>query len=152
MGFLIKEQQVAFIYWKPQKLYVKRWRLFFIKSESHLHWITWEGMGDVGSVRYEPALLPPCPTVRVFSYSNCQEFHPLQFQSMCSGHLIQSLPREDCQHATQALIEDEFPCMLVGCSLGTDKEDLFIGPQEFVVGYSKAPEQPQSRRCMPLDV
>ena len=22
--------------------------------------------------------------------------------------------------------------------------DLFIGPQEFVVGYSKAPEQPQS--------
>ena len=27
-----------------------------------------------------------------------------------------------------------------------DKDkDLFIGPQEFVVGYSKAPEQPQSR-------
>ena len=30
----------------------------------------------------------------------------------------------------------------------TDKEDKdkdpFIGPQEFVVGYSKAPEQPQS--------
>ena len=25
-----------------------------------------------------------------------------------------------------------------------DKEDLFIGPQEFVVGYSKAPKQPQS--------
>ena len=24
------------------------------------------------------------------------------------------------------------------------EEDLFIGPQEFVVGYSKAPEQPQS--------
>ena len=30
----------------------------------------WEGMGDVGSVRYEPALLPPCQTVRVLSYSN----------------------------------------------------------------------------------
>ena len=30
----------------------------------------WEGMGDVGSARYEPALLPPCPTVRVLSYSN----------------------------------------------------------------------------------
>ena len=29
-------------------------------------------MGDVGSARYEPALLPPCPTVRVLSYSNCQ--------------------------------------------------------------------------------
>ena len=25
----------------------------------------WEGMGDAGSARYEPALLPPCPTIRV---------------------------------------------------------------------------------------
>ena len=24
----------------------------------------WEGMGDVGSARYEPALLPPCPAIR----------------------------------------------------------------------------------------
>ena len=30
----------------------------------------WEGMGDVGVARYEPALLPPCPTIRVLSYSN----------------------------------------------------------------------------------
>ena len=30
----------------------------------------WEGMGDVGSARYEPALLPACPTIRVLSYSN----------------------------------------------------------------------------------
>ena len=30
----------------------------------------WEGMGDVASARYEPALLPPCPTIRVLSYSN----------------------------------------------------------------------------------
>ena len=30
----------------------------------------WEGMGDVGSAKYEPALLPPCPTNRVLSYSN----------------------------------------------------------------------------------
>ena len=30
----------------------------------------WEGMGDVGPARYEPALLPPCPTIRVLSYSN----------------------------------------------------------------------------------
>ena len=29
----------------------------------------WEGMGDVGSARYEPTLLPPCPTIRVLSYS-----------------------------------------------------------------------------------
>ena len=30
----------------------------------------WEGMGDVGSARYELALLPPCPTIRVVRYSN----------------------------------------------------------------------------------
>ena len=30
----------------------------------------WEGMGDVGSARYEPALLPPHPTIRILSYSN----------------------------------------------------------------------------------
>ena len=30
----------------------------------------WEGMGDVGSARYKPALLPPCPTIRLLSYSN----------------------------------------------------------------------------------
>ena len=30
----------------------------------------WEGMGDVGSARYEPALLPPCPTIRALMYSN----------------------------------------------------------------------------------
>ena len=29
----------------------------------------WEGMGDVGSARYEPALHLPCPTIRVLSYS-----------------------------------------------------------------------------------
>ena len=26
-----------------------------------------EGMGEVGSARYEPALLPPCPSIRVFT-------------------------------------------------------------------------------------
>ena len=30
----------------------------------------WEGMGDVGSAMYESALLPPCLTIRVLSYSN----------------------------------------------------------------------------------
>ena len=30
------------------------------------------GDGNVGSARYEPALLPPCPTIRVLNYSNCQ--------------------------------------------------------------------------------
>ena len=52
-------------------------------SASHNNWCTatlWnrimtaqcEGMGEVGSARYEPALLPPCPSIRVLSYSNCQ--------------------------------------------------------------------------------
>ena len=39
----------------------------------------WEGMGDVGSARYEPTLLPPCPTIRVLSYNKCQEIHSLLF-------------------------------------------------------------------------
>ena len=43
----------------------------------------WEGMGDVGSARYEPALLPSCPTIRVLSYSNCQRA-PTPFLSECS--------------------------------------------------------------------
>ena len=30
------------------------------------------------------------------------------------------------------------------CYKDKEDKDLFIGPQEFVVGYSKAPEQPQS--------
>ena len=29
-------------------------------------------MGEVGSARYEPALLPPCPSIRALCYSNCQ--------------------------------------------------------------------------------
>ena len=52
-------------------------------SASHDNWCTvtlWnrimtaqcEGMGEVGSARYEPALLPPCPSIRVLGYSNCQ--------------------------------------------------------------------------------
>ena len=52
-------------------------------SASHDYWCTailWnrimtvqcEGMGEVGSARYEPALLPPCPSIRALSYSNCQ--------------------------------------------------------------------------------
>ena len=39
----------------------------------------WEGMGDVGLARYEPALLPPCLTTRALSYSNWPEIHPLYF-------------------------------------------------------------------------
>ena len=57
--------------------------IFKTLSASHGNWCTatllnriitaqWEGMGDVGSARYEPALLPPCPTIKVLCYSNCQ--------------------------------------------------------------------------------
>ena len=52
-------------------------------SASHDNWCTetllnriitaqCEGMGEVGSARYELALLPPCPSIRVLCYSNCQ--------------------------------------------------------------------------------
>ena len=58
-------------------------------SASHDNWCTatlWnrimtaqcEGMGEVGSARYEPAQLLPCPSIRVLSYSNCQEIHSRQ--------------------------------------------------------------------------
>ena len=58
-------------------------------SASHGNWCTvtlWnrimtaqcEGMGEVGSAKYEPALLPPCPSIRVLSYGNCQEIHSRQ--------------------------------------------------------------------------
>ena len=52
-------------------------------SASHGNWCTatlWnrimtvqcEGMGEVGSARYKPSLLPPCPSIRALNYSNCQ--------------------------------------------------------------------------------
>ena len=52
-------------------------------SASHNNWCTatlWnriitaqcEVMGEVGSARYEPALLPPCPSIRALCYRNCQ--------------------------------------------------------------------------------
>ena len=52
-------------------------------SASHNNWCTetllnrvitaqWEGMGDAGSARYEPALHPSSLTIRVLSYMNCQ--------------------------------------------------------------------------------
>ena len=55
-----------------------RYLTLTVQSPQLMHWtllnriITaqWEGMGEVGSARYEPALLPPCPTIRVLSYSN----------------------------------------------------------------------------------
>ena len=67
------------------------WAIILVNSysASHDNWCTvtlWkrtmtaqcEGMGEVGSARYEPALLPPCPSIRVLSYSNCQEIHSRQ--------------------------------------------------------------------------
>ena len=38
----------------------------------------WKGIGDVGSARYEPALLPPCPTIRVLSYVVTSKFSEIQ--------------------------------------------------------------------------
>ena len=41
----------------------------------------WEGIGDVGLARYEPALLLPCATVRALSYSNYIRDPPTLFLS-----------------------------------------------------------------------
>ena len=49
-----------------------------------------EGMGEVGSARYELALLPPCPSIRVLSYSNCQEIHSRQQTGLAVQVLIES--------------------------------------------------------------
>ena len=68
-------------------------------SASHDNWCTatlWnrimtaqcEGMGEVGSARYEPALLPPCPSIRVLSYSNYQEIHSRQQTGLAVEVLI----------------------------------------------------------------
>ena len=54
-----------------------------LKSDSHDNWCSgtllngiitaqWEGMRNVGSARYELALLSPCTTIRGLSFSNCQ--------------------------------------------------------------------------------
>ena len=50
-----------------------------------------------------------------------------------------------CQPGDFAYDHFNLPPGFVWVYKDKDKDkDLFIGPQEFVVGYSKAPEQPQS--------
>ena len=67
-----------------RKIIITKYELIFFIVHSDMIWeqiltlkvlvttidAQWEGMGDVGSARYEPALLPPCPTIRVLNYSN----------------------------------------------------------------------------------
>ena len=76
----------AEVNWNFQLLdyqYIPTFCYLTLKSVSHSNWCTgtllnrittaqWEGMGDVGSARYKPALLPPCPSIRVLCYNNCQ--------------------------------------------------------------------------------
>ena len=45
-------------------------------------------MGEVGSARYEPALLPSCPSIRVLSCSNYQEIHSCQQTSLLYRRLL----------------------------------------------------------------
>ena len=74
--------------WYSDKIYTFHcfgtiYRPFYSWGVSHDNWCTgtllnsiittqWEGMGDVGLARYEPALLPPCLIIRGLSYCNCQ--------------------------------------------------------------------------------
>ena len=63
----IQEDPALILSWD---YYGRRWS-FFLTLKVLVTTIDaqWEGMGDVGSARYEPAL-PPCLTIRVLSYSN----------------------------------------------------------------------------------
>ena len=93
MVYLLCVRLIIFKVWSPSHVISSdgsgiEWRYFPIWMLSFLsfflfHWCTrarynriitaqLEGMGDVGSARYEPALLPPCLTIRVLSYSNGQ--------------------------------------------------------------------------------
>ena len=61
--------------------------------------VQWEGMGDVGSARYEPALLPPCPTIRVLATvtSKFQKFITLRVNLQNNKTVLQQdLPDRGC--------------------------------------------------------
>ena len=58
----------------------------------------WEGMGDVGSARYEPALLPPCPTISHRTRS-CFQLYPSLLHSATSWSDA-SGPIRPCDFAT----------------------------------------------------
>ena len=59
-----------YIQMKHYRAHLKQHMLLTLKVQVTTIDTQWEGMGDVGSARYEPALLPPRPTIRVLSYSN----------------------------------------------------------------------------------
>ena len=41
-------------------------------SDCIIRLISCEGMGEVGSARYEPALLPPCPSIKVITLQGAE--------------------------------------------------------------------------------
>ena len=63
-----------------------------------------EGVVEVGSARYEPALLPPCLSIRVLSYSNCQEIHSRQQ----TGLAVQVLINRNEAHAAYQTDRPEY--------------------------------------------
>ena len=77
--------------------------------------------GDVGVARYEPALLPPSPTIRVLKVDI-------------------GLAGEDWQRA----VTDESLCPVTGCALGTDvchwifktKVNMVQGQEDGPLSYS----------------
>ena len=71
-------------------------------------------MGEVGSARYEPALLPPCPSIRVLSYSNCQEIHSRQQTGLAVQVLI--FPKSLCGYLWVFKISGTKECPWFDCS------------------------------------
>ena len=64
----------------------------------------------------------------------CPFAHPNPIQLNSRHHFCSST----------AWLVGKFSCSEIWQQIRRRDKDLFIGPQEFVVGYSKAPEQPQS--------
>ena len=82
-----------------------------------------EGMGEVGSARYEPALLPPCPSIKVLSYSNCQEIHSRQqtglavFPQICSANSSDGI--QSVAKLSQVSCVCILPMPIVSCPAGS---------------------------------
>ena len=62
------------------RVYLPSSEIIWHMNETRWKWLPlhcyikqWEGMGEVGLARHEPALLPPCPTIRVFKLQKLSE-------------------------------------------------------------------------------
>ena len=96
----------------------------------------WEGMGDVGSARYEPALLPPWPTIRVLSYSKCQRStHSISKWIFRNLVLLRVKDREMFSIPTGSLLKNSADVRYkqFSCTLSREKKYVAEGSSVHVV-------------------